>query len=57
MLDSIGRDAACRGLLDARRDLSLRVRTGTRGEMATMISIDLPLDDLQAPPTLRLVKA
>lgn len=49
-----GFQARCAELLDALRQ---QARTGTRGEMATMISIDLPLDDLQAPPTLRLVKA
>lgn len=50
-----GFQARCAELLDAMRQ---QARTGTRGEMATMISIDLPLDDLQAPaPTLRLVKA
>ena len=50
-----GFQARCGELLDAMRQ---QARTGTRGEMATMISIDLPLDDLQAPPPpLRLVKA
>jgi len=49
-----GFEGRCGELLDALRQ---QARTGTRGEMATMITIDLPLDDEPAPPQLRLVKA
>jgi hypothetical protein len=49
-----GFEGRCGELLDALRQ---QARTGTRGELATMITIDLPLDDEPAPPQLRLVKA
>ncbi len=49
-----GFEGRCGELLDVLRQ---QARTGTRGEMATMITIDLPLDDEPAPPQLRLVKA
>ncbi|WP_298828866.1 dynamin family protein [uncultured Piscinibacter sp.] len=49
-----GFETRCAELLDALRQ---QARSGTRGEVPSMITIDLPLDDLPAPPSLRLVKA
>jgi hypothetical protein len=49
-----GFQVRCGELLDALRQ---QARTGTRGEVTSMITIDLPLDDEPAPPLLRLVKA
>ncbi|MBS0443633.1 MAG: dynamin family protein [Proteobacteria bacterium] len=44
----------CNELIDALRQ---QARTGTRGEVSSMITIDLPLDDSPTPLPLRLVKA
>ncbi|WP_374365536.1 dynamin family protein [Piscinibacter sp.] len=44
----------CIELIDALRQ---QARTGTRGEVSSTITIDLPLDDSPTPLPLRLVKA
>jgi hypothetical protein len=46
--------ARCGELTDAMRQ---QARTGTRGESATMIALDLPLSDEPAPPLLRRAQA
>jgi len=46
--------ARCAELTDALRQ---QARTGTRGEMATMIALDLPPSDEPAPPLLRRAHA
>ncbi len=43
----------CNELIDA---LRVQARTGTRGEMSSLITVDLPLDDSPTPLPLRLVK-